>query len=370
MSRSQAAPAAEVQEGREAIALHKQGSSAASSESKKACWPECSIATYRPRGLLMTALYHEQSMSFATRPQTLWQLPGRTLGLGQTTVVVGIVNVTPDSFSESGATATHEAAIAHALRLLDQGAAILDIGGESSRPGSHAATAQALSAGEEQDRVLPVIEAILRDRPAALLSIDTYRASTARAAISAGCAIVNDVSGLLWDLEMAATCAELGCGVVLMHTRGRPDQWRTLPPLAPDQVLSLVARELQQRLDAALDAGIRPQAIVLDPGYGFGKAFGANYPLLARQHELLSLGRPILAGISRKSFLGRTLASLHGGHDAPLDQREPATLAATVAAVLAGASLVRVHQVRPAVEAVAIADAILSAQRSTSENAT
>lgn len=303
-------------------------------------------------------------MSFVTRSQTLWQLSSRVLALGQTTAVMGILNVTPDSFSETGATATPEAAIAHGLRLLDEGAVILDIGGESTRPGSQAATAQALSVAAEEDRVLPVIEAILRERPAALLSIDTYRASTARASIGAGCAIVNDVSGLLWDANMAATCAGLNCGVVLMHTRGRPDQWRSLPPLAHHQVLPLVARELQQRLDAALAAGIRPEAIVLDPGYGFGKAFGANYPLLASQHQLLALGRPLLAGLSRKSFLGRTLAPLHGGHDAPLDRREAATLAATVAAVLGGASLVRVHAVRSAVEAVAIADAILAAQPS------
>jgi dihydropteroate synthase len=300
-------------------------------------------------------------MSFARRARIAWKLGARSLELGARTMVMGILNVTPDSFSEGGATATPEAAIAHGLRLLDEGAAILDIGGESTRPGSHAATAQALSAGEEQDRVLPVIKAILRERPAALLSIDTYRASTACAAIDAGCAIVNDVSGLLWDATMAATCAELGCGVVLMHTRGRPDEWRTLPPIAPAEVLPLVTSELQRRLATALAAGITPQAIVLDPGYGFGKAFDANYPLLAGQHELLALGCPLLAGVSRKSFLGHTLAPLHAGHDAPPNARATATIAATVAAILAGASLVRVHEVRSAVEAVSIADAILTA---------
>ena len=204
----------------------------------------------------------------------------------------------------------------------------------------------------------------MRERPGAVLSIDTYRAATACAAIAAGCAIVNDVSGLLWDAGMAAACAELACGVVLMHTRGRPDQWRALPPLAPGEVLPLVARELRQRLDAALVAGIRAERIVLDPGYGFGKAFDANYPLLAGQHALLALGRPLLAGVSRKSFLGRTLAPVFDGQDAPINRREAATLAATIAAVLGGASLVRVHVVRSAVEAVAVADAILSSQPS------
>ena len=306
-------------------------------------------------------------MSFATRPCTAWQLRTRSLALGATTQVMGIVNVTPDSFSEGGAgygaTATAEAAIERGLQLLDQGAAILDLGGESTRPGSHAATKHALSALEEQERVLPVVQGILRERPGAVLSVDTYRALTAKVAIAAGCEIVNDVSGLLWDEAMAATCAELRCGVVMMHTRGRPDEWRTLPPLAPEAVLPLVLRELQVRLVAVDKAGILRERIVLDPGYGFGKAFDANYPLLAHQEKLLVLGCPLLAGVSRKSFLGRTLAQVSGGIDAPPNARGSATIAAVVAAVLAGASLVRVHDVRAAVEAVAIADAILAADR-------
>ena len=307
-------------------------------------------------------------MSFAARPHTTWQLRTRSLALGHATIVMGIVNVTPDSFSEGAAgaegysaTATAEAAITLGLGLLDEGAGILDIGGESTRPGSHAATLLGISAQQEQDRVLPVIEEILRQRPRALLSIDTYRASTARAAVHAGCEIINDVSGLLWDEEMAATCADLCCGLILMHTRGRPDEWRQLPVLLPREVLPMVARGMRERLAAALTAGITPERIVLDPGYGFGKAFDANYSLLAGQSRLLELGRPLLAGVSRKSFLGRTLAPLRAGQDAPPNQREHATLAATVAALLGGASIVRVHEVLPAVEAVAIADAILAA---------
>ena len=307
-------------------------------------------------------------MTFLRRPDSTWQLRTRALALGRATLVMGIVNVTPDSFSEGGATqgghpstAGNEVAVEHGLRLLDEGAAILDIGGESTRPGSHAASDLALSAGEEQARVLRVIESLLRDRPDAVLSIDTYRAGTARLAIEAGCEIVNDVSGLLWDHAMAATVAALGCGLVLMHTRGRPDEWRSLPPLRDEEILPLVEHELGQRLHAAVAAGIRAENLVLDPGYGFGKVFDANYPLLAQQAELLTLGRPLLAGVSRKSFLGRTLAPLYQGRDAHPIERGPATIAATVAAVLAGASVVRVHEVRPAREAVAIADAILAA---------
>ena len=209
--------------------------------------------------------------------------------------------------------------------------------------------------------MLPVIAAILKARPEAVISIDTYKASTAKVAVEAGAEIVNDVSGFLWDGEMAATCAGLGCGVVLMHTRGRPDEWKSQSRLAADEVLPLVRRELGERLQAALDAGIARKRIVLDPGYGFGKRFDENYALLARQAELRELGQPLLAGVSRKSFLARTLRPLYGGVDAPMYGRLYPTLAATVAAILAGADLVRVHDVRAGVEAARIADAILAA---------
>ena len=289
----------------------------------------------------------------------LWQLRTRVLEAGTRTLVMGIVNRTPDSFTGDGFSA-HEAAVAHGLRLLQEGAAVLDLGGESTRPGSGAGSDRAVSAAEEQDRILPVLEMLLRERPEAVVSIDTYRAATARAAVKAGAEIVNDVSGLLWDEGMAEACAELGCGVVLMHTRGRPDEWRTLPALAPDEVVPLVFDGLRERLGAAARAGIAPERIVLDPGYGFGKAWEANYALLRGQDRLLTLGRPLLAGVSRKSFLGRTLGRLRGLADAPPAEREAATTAACVGAVLNGASLLRVHAVRQAVEAAAIADAMLS----------
>ncbi len=176
-----------------------------------------------------------------------------------------------------------------------------------------------------------------------------------------GAEIVNDISALSWDAEMGATCAELACGVVMMHTRGKSAEWRSLPRLAPHEVLPLVKGDLAQSLNTALEAGIDRDRIVLDPGYGFGKSFEENYPLLAHQDELESLGQPILAGVSRKSFLGRRLAEFYGGEDAPVTARGNATIAATVAAILAGAHIVRVHEVRPAAEAARIADAILSA---------
>jgi dihydropteroate synthase len=158
---------------------------------------------------------------------------------------------------------------------------------------------------------------------------------------------------------MAAICAEFQAGVVLMHTRGRPEEWRTQRPLGPKKLLGTVLGGLAVSQTIAEVAGIQPNAVVLDPGYGFGKRFEENYALLARQEELLALGRPLLAGVSRKSFLGRTLAPLYGGADAPVDARETASVAALVAAILHGASIVRVHEVRPAVEAARIADAVL-----------
>jgi len=294
-----------------------------------------------------------------------WKLRTRTLELGRRTLVMGIVNVTPDSFSDGGRFVDPEAAVAHALELLDEGADLLDLGAESTRPGSRAGggsgTSQAplVSAEEEQARLLPVLEGILKERPDAVVSIDTYKAATARAALNAGAEIVNDVSGFFWDSEMAQVCAEAGCGVVLMHTRGRPEEWRALPPLKADEMLAMVREGLAASLKLAAEAGIPEDAIVLDPGYGFGKSFEANYALLARQKELLALGRPLLAGVSRKRFLGRTLAPLHGNQDAPVEAREAASVAALVAAILHGAAIVRVHAVRPAAEAARIADAVL-----------
>jgi dihydropteroate synthase len=298
----------------------------------------------------------------------VWRLRTRTLSLGARTLVMGIVNITPDSFSDGGRFLDPEAAVAHALMLLDEGADLIDLGAESTRPGSRAGSTAdfpqtpAVSAEEEQSRLLPVLEGIRSARPDAILSIDTYKAATARAALLAGAEIVNDVSGFQWDKNMAAVCAELQAGVVLMHTRGRPDEWRTQPQLAPDELLATVREGLSASLAAATQAGIPADAIVLDPGYGFGKRFDENYILLARQAELLALGRPLLAGVSRKSFLKHTLASI-AEVGASVEARENASLAAMTAAILNGASIVRVHAVRPAIQAARIADAILAASQ-------
>ncbi len=273
------------------------------------------------------------------RPWFDWQLATRTLRLGERTLVMGIVNVTPDSFSDGGTHATAQAATDHALRLLDQGADMLDIGGESTRPGSAAGTPEALSAEAEQQRVLPVIEGVLRARPDAILSVDTYRASTALAAVQAGAEIVNDVSGMLWDPAMLSTLATLRCGVVLMHTRGLPSEWATQQPLDEDETVPLVVRELHERLATALRDGIATERIMLDPGFGFGKRGAENWALLHGLAALHRLHRPLLVGLSRKGFLAPALHPM---------QRDAATHAANRVAVQQGAYILRVHDVQGA----------------------
>jgi len=289
------------------------------------------------------------------RKSHLWKLRTRELTLGGRTLVMGVLNVTPDSFSDGGKFLEPEKAIDHALATLEEGADIIDIGGESTRPGKRAA----VSAGQEQERVLGVIEGILAAQPEAVISIDTYKAQTAQLAIAAGAEIVNDVSGFLWDPEMAAACAGLSCGVVLMHARGKPAEWATLPALAANEVVPLVKRELAERAEAALAAGVSRERIVLDPGFGFGKMGDENYALLAGFSELQELDFPLLAGASRKGFLLHTLEARTGAEPSA-KSRLHATLAVHTAAILAGASIVRVHDVRAAVEAAAIADAILN----------
>jgi len=303
-------------------------------------------------------------MPFARRRSFEWLLRTRTVPLGQRTIIMGILNITPDSFSDGGHFYTPQdapdRAVNQALQMLEEGADILDIGGESTRP-----NAAPLSPSEEQARILPALEAILKAHPSAVLSVDTFHATTARRAIEAGAEIVNDVSAHLWDSAMSATCASLGCGAILMHTRGRPHEWPSLPPLAPDEVLPLVMNELKARLDAAVAAGIPRNRIVLDPGLGFGKRFDENYPLLAHLDQFHELNQPILIGASRKGFLGHTLAerpslaALHADIP-PAQARLHATTAANVAAIFAGAHILRVHDVRPAAEAAAIADRILT----------
>ena len=287
------------------------------------------------------------------RPVFTWNLGRRWLELGKRTVLMGIVNVTPDSFSDGGRHFSPEAAIAHALQLHESGADILDIGGESTRPGAKTGTQDAaVDQKEELRRVLPVIAGIKKAIPDAIVSIDTYKAAVAKSAVENGAEIVNDVSGLQWDAAMAATLVKLPCGVIMMHARGRPDEWAALPPVT--DMVTLVKRELRERADKAVVAGIKRDRIALDPGFGFGKRGEENYPLLRRLHEFHELRFPIVAGISRKSFVGNALASK--GAPAETGERLFGTVGAEVAAAMKGAHVIRTHDVKASRDALRLAD--------------
>jgi dihydropteroate synthase len=308
------------------------------------------------------------------RPVFEWNLGSRSLQLGKRTLVMGVINVTPDSFSDGGVHFDRDRAVEHGMRLLKDGADILDVGGESTRPGAKVlpstetagkittpegqpyAEKQPVSEKEELERVIPVIAALKQKRPQAVIAVDTYKANVARAAVEAGAEIVNDVSGFRWDPLMVKTVAGLKCGAVLMHLRGRPEEWRTLPPVS--DVVMLVKRELRAWADVALLGGVKRERIVLDPGFGFGKSFQENYPLLKRFDELHELRYPLLAGISRKSFIGRALA--RNGNDALVSDRLYGTLAAETAVILKGAHIIRTHDVRACLDAVRIADVVVS----------
>lgn len=305
-----------------------------------------------------------------------WNLGTRALELGKRTLIMGVVNITPDSFSDGGEFLDRDKAVEHALRLLEEGADIIDIGGESTRPGARVqapltgseikhdpvanrtVTPPAVDAEEELRRVIPVIKELKKRSPDSVISIDTYKAAVARAAVTAGAEIVNDVSGFRWDPEMAKTVASLKCGTVLMHMRGRPEEWRQLPP--PGDVVLLVKRELKDWAERAILSGVRRERIVFDPGFGFGKRFDENYPLIARFEELQAAGFPLLVGTSRKSFIGRTLEA--GTNEVPPQKRLYGTLAAQTALILKGAHILRTHDVRASREAAKITDAILRAR--------
>ena len=259
-------------------------------------------------------------------------------------LVMGVVNVTPDSFSDGGRWLDPEAAVRHGLELVAEGADLVDVGGESTRPG-----ARRPSADEELRRVLPVVRALAGEGVA--VSIDTMRAEVAEAALEAGAVVLNDVSGGLADAGMAAVAAGSGAPFVVMHWRG-PSQ--TMNALAHyDDVVADVVAELRGRVDALVAAGVDVEQLVLDPGLGFAKDAGHNWALLGHLDQLGVLGRPLLVGASRKRFLGSLLAGADGV-PRPVEEREAATLATTVLAAQAGAWCVRVHDVRPSADAVRV----------------
>lgn len=271
---------------------------------------------------------------------TTWQTTRFQIDLSRPRVM-GIVNITPDSFSDGGRHATAQAAIAHCERLLKDGADILDLGGESSRPG-----AEPLPLAEEQARVLPVLrEALKLGVP---VSVDTYKPETMRAALELGADIVNDIYALRWPGAAEVIATHPSCGVCLMHMQGEPASMQKGPIYG--DVLEEVTRFLRDRATALEQAGVKPERITLDPGIGFGKTLEHNLALLARQRELLRLGYPLLVGWSRKSSLG----TLTGR---PVEQRQAASLAAALAAAQHGAKVLRVHDVAATIDALKVGEA-------------
>ena len=276
-----------------------------------------------------------------------------SLILGPDPVLMGVLNVTPDSFSDGGEFFDPDKAVARAASLLDEGARIVDVGGESTRPGS-----DPVSPEEELRRVIPVLQGILTIRPEAVVSIDTYRASTAEVALDVGAHMVNDISAL-GDPRMADLVAERGCPIVLMHMQGEPKSMQQDPRY--EDVVREVRDFLARRAERAIQAGVEEGNIVLDPGIGFGKTLKHNLALLNRLDTLVELGFPVLVGASRKSFLGKIVGSVF-----PKD-RLFGTIATNVVAYERGASLFRVHDVRANKEALAVAAAIRGLNRLCSE---
>ncbi len=271
--------------------------------------------------------------------------------------VMGVLNVTPDSFSDGGRYLENDAAVAHGLELIEAGAAILDVGGESTRPG-----AEPVGADEERRRVVPVIEALAGRGPGVEISIDTSKASVAVAALDAGATLVNDVTALRGDPAMAELVAERGVECCLMHMLGEPRTMQVDPHY--DDVVSDVKAFLEQRMAAAIKAGVAEERILLDPGIGFGKTLEHNLELLARLSEIVALGRPVVIGTSRKSFLGRLT-----GREDPAE-RIPGTIATNVLAYERGARVFRVHDVTPVLDALRVTAATVSARWTPTTNST
>lgn len=275
-----------------------------------------------------------------------WKLARRSLPYGERTLVMGVLNVTPDSFSDGGQFFSFDQAIAQAEQMISEGADLIDIGGESTRPGS-----EFVSEAEELRRVIPVIER-LAPGSSVPLSIDTTKSAVARAALQAGAEIVNDISGLRFDPALANEAANANAGLVLMHSRGTPKDMQQLPPVA--DIMMEVIGGLSESVAVAEQHGVTPESIVIDPGIGFGKTVEQNLELIANLDQIARAlpNIPLMIGTSRKSFLGKLL----GG--APAHERLHGTIASVVASVLNGAHIVRVHDVKETVEAIRVADSL------------
>jgi dihydropteroate synthase len=296
-----------------------------------------------PFPLLVIFPYHDSVIS-------QWKIKDRSLPIGERTLVMGILNVTPDSFSDGGDFLLPDEAIQHAEKMIAEGADIIDVGGESTRPGGASVTPE-----EELQRVIPVIELLVK-RNTLPISIDTTKSEVASAALDAGAAIVNDISALRFDFYVADAAAKAGAGLVLMHSRGTPATMHRLPPVA--DIMEEVTSSLRSSINMSERRGVQRESIVIDPGIGFGKSQEQNIELIAKLDQLALAfpDLPILIGTSRKSFIGKML------DNAPASERVYGTMASITAAILNGAHMVRVHDVKAAVETVRLADAIIQAR--------
>ena len=271
--------------------------------------------------------------------------------IGQRTLIMGILNITPDSFSDGGQFFTLDSALVQAEQMISEGADIIDVGGESTRPGG-----EPVSVDEEIKRVVPVVEA-LASRSDVPISVDTTKSEVARAALDAGAAIVNDISALRFDFYVADAVARAGAGLVLMHSRGTPATMHRLPPVA--DIMHEVTHSLRASVNMAERRGVKPESIVIDPGIGFGKSQEQNLELIAKLDQLIAAfpDYPLLIGTSRKSFIGRILAD-ESGTPAPAEDRLHGTMATITTAILRGAHIVRVHDVKAAAETIRVAESI------------
>ncbi len=280
-----------------------------------------------------------------------WHIKHRVLPIGERTLIMGILNVTPDSFSDGGQFLALDQALAHAEQMIAEGADIVDVGGESTRPGG-----EPVSIDEEIKRVIPVVEALV-ERTDTPISVDTTKSEVARAALDAGAAIINDISALRFDFYIADAVARAGAGLVLMQSRGTPATMHRLPPVA--DVMEEVTSSLRASVHMAERRGVKRESIVIDPGIGFGKTREQNLELIAKLDQLIAAfpDYPLLIGTSRKSFIGRILAD-ESGTPAPAEDRLHGTMATITAAVLRGAHIIRVHDVKAAVQTVRVTEAV------------
>lgn len=282
------------------------------------------------------------------RKELRWKVKEKEISLGENTLIMGILNVTPDSFSDGGMFSGKENAVKRAMQMIEEGADIIDVGGESTRP-----FAEYIPPVEEKRRVIPIIEEIRKRDSKILISVDTYKAETAEAAINAGADIVNDISGLNFDDNMKKVVSRYGVGVVIMHTRGRPQDMQK--DTSYDDFMEELLYSISSSITKATDAGLSKENIVIDPGIGFGKGFDHNLFILKNLIEFSVFGLPVLIGPSRKSFIGKIL-----NKDAL--QRDIGTMAAVAIAISNGAHIVRVHDVKMARDVVSVADAIKNAE--------